>query len=135
MGKKIVPIFKTKIENGKMMFVPDNEEITNYIKNLEDGLYSIKIWQPNKTRTDKQHSLYWLYLNIIEKEGMGNAEELHEYFKRIHLQPVIIEVMGREITIPNSTKNLSTSEFSDYINKIYMETGVPIPSLDLWDLV
>ncbi len=102
-------------------------------KGFENGIYSIKVWQQSKTRTDKQHRLYWLYLNMIEKEGMGDAEELHEYFKRAHLQPVVIEVMGREMTIPNSTKNLSTSEFSDYISKIYMETNVPIPSLDLWD--
>jgi hypothetical protein len=134
MGKKIVPIFKAKIEDGKMSFIPDNEEMTMYLRSLENGIYSIKVWHQGKERTNKQHGLYWLYLNMIEKEGMGNAEELHEYFKRVHLQPVIIEVMGKEMAIPNSTKNLSTSEFSDYLSKIYMETNVPIPSLDLWDL-
>lgn len=131
MSRKIVPVFWKKIEKGKI--IDDNEEFKQYLNDLKDGQYCIKVYEPTKQRTDRQRRLYWLYLNILEKEGMGEAEDLHEYFKRVHLQPIVIEVLGIEMTIPNSTNKLSTKEFGEYLEKIYLETGVPIPTLDRWD--
>lgn len=133
MGKEITPIFQVLIKDGKLTHKTDIQEFESYIQNLQDGEYSLKVYKRSKIRTTSQHRLYWLYLNVLEKEGMGEAEYLNEYFKKTHLQPLLIEVMGKEMEIQNSTRNLTTKEFSELISKIYLETGVPIPTLDRWD--
>jgi len=81
-------------------------------------------------RTNKQNSFYWLYLDVIEKETGQFSEELHEYFKRKFLAPRELEMFNDKIKIPSSTTKLNKIEFSKYLNKIELLTGVPIPSYD-----
>lgn len=87
----------------------------------------LKIEPIGNERTNQQNRYYWLYLGIIERETGNCANYLHEYFKRIHLPPTYISVMGKEIKIPTSTTDLKKHEMSDYLDKICAETGVPLP--------
>lgn len=86
------------------------------------------------TRSLSQNSLYWLYLETIEKETGNSASDLHEYFKREFLPPKFIKVMikGKEIErkIPASTTELEKIPFTDYLDKICAMTGVSIPDTD-----
>jgi hypothetical protein len=64
---------------------------------------------------------------VIEKETGNDAQDLHEYFKRVFLPPRFTKVLGKEIKLPASTTGLTKAEFGDYLDKICAETNVPIP--------
>lgn len=83
-----------------------------------------------RTRSLSQNNLYWMYLEIIERETGNNANDMHEYFRRVLLSPKTLKVMGKEIKVPRSTTELKKHEFSDYMDKICAETGVPIPDTE-----
>lgn len=91
---------------------------------------TLRIEEEISTRTLSQNNLYWFYLEIIERETGNNKNDLHEYFKRKHLSPKFIKVLGKEIKIPRSTTELKKHEFSDYLEKICAETGVEIPDTE-----
>ena len=90
------------------------------------------------TRSMSQNSLYWMYLEIIQRETGNNANDLHEYFKREFLPPVFIKIkLGKELNakeierkIPASTKALSKTEFIDYMDRICSATNVSIPDTE-----
>lgn len=92
---------------------------------------TLKITEQINTRTIGQNNLYWLFLGLIEYETGNNASEMHEYFKRKFLPPKFIKIKigetEKEIKIPSSTTDLNKIDFSDYLDKISAETGVPIP--------
>ena len=82
---------------------------------------------PENKRSSRQNSYYWLYLGVIEAETGNDANDLHEYFKRIFLKPKFITVMGEEIKVPKSTKDLNKVEFGEYLDKICAKTNVLLP--------
>jgi hypothetical protein len=112
---------KWLIKDGKL-----SDATIAFIKNSL-GQYELIFRKLKRIRTIRQNKYYWAYLNIIEKETGNDSNELHEYFKRIFLQPKLINVLGHEIKIPGSTTKLSKLEFSDYIAKIEVECGIPSP--------
>jgi hypothetical protein len=83
------------------------------------------------TRSMSQNKLYWLYLEVIERETGNNANDLHELFKRKFLPAKFIKVRIKgketEIKIPSSTTELNKLEFVDYMDKISSETEIAIP--------
>lgn len=83
-----------------------------------------------RTRSLSQNNLYWMYLEIIERETGNNANDLHEYFRRTLLAPITLKVMNKEIKIPKSTTDLKKNEFSDYMEKICATTNIPIPDTE-----
>jgi len=121
-------IFTAK--EGKQDFgSPHNEaRFRNYLKESEGKLFRIE--RQITTRSLSQNSLYWLFLEVIEMETGNNAQELHEYFKRKYLKPIFIKVLGHEIKIPGSTKNMKKVAFGEYLNKISAETMIAIPDTD-----
>lgn len=90
-----------------------------------------KTWRlelPESKRSLSQNRFYWLYLGIIEQETGNNSEDLHELFKRTLLPPKFIKVMGVEIKIPMSTKELSKHQFGEYMDKISAKVEIAIPN-------
>ena len=83
-----------------------------------------------RTRSLSQNNLYWMYLEIIERETGNNANDLHEYFRRVLLSPKTLKVMGKEIKIARSTTELKKHEFSDYMDKINALVNIPIPDTE-----
>ena len=119
-------IHKAKIINNKIEFEHEflyKQDLEHY-EGKEISI-SIKPWKDN--RTVEQNSFYWLYLQLIEKETGEDANSMHEYFKRIYLEPKILKYCGKEFKVPASTTKLNKKEFSDYISKIEEVTGVPVP--------
>lgn len=88
---------------------------------------TFRLTLPETKRSDNQHRYYWLYLGIIERETGNDSNDLHEYFKRVFLPAKFIQVMGKEVKIPKSTKELTKNDFGEYLEKICAETGVPLP--------
>ncbi len=131
MSKKLVPIFKAELKNGKLIFGNRNKFL-GYISSLKDGAVEIVVRSFRKKRSHNQNNFYWMYLNLIGEETGDNPTDLHEYFKRRHLIPKFIKVLGKsEMKIPRSTTELSTGEFGEYMDKIEQESGIPIPDINV----
>jgi arginine deiminase len=127
-------IFRAK--EGKMTWeTPYNHD--RFLQNLrENEGKPYRIEPLISTRSMSQNSLYWLYLEVIQRETGNQATELHEYFKRELLPPKFIKVKikGKEIErkIPASTTELKKNEFIDYLDKISALCGVAIPDTESW---
>ncbi|MBF0247048.1 MAG: recombination protein NinB [Alphaproteobacteria bacterium] len=75
-----------------------------------------------KRRTTKQNALMWKWVNevadhVSDYTGM-DADEVHEFFKGKFLSPHVVEI-GGEIVEYRTTTKLTTSEMTDYMNRIY----------------
>jgi hypothetical protein len=66
-------------------------------------------------------------MNIIADETGMNVDELHAWAKGKFLTQEITEVFGDKVRLTKSTTELSKSEFSEYIQNIEIETGIPAP--------
>jgi hypothetical protein len=125
-------IFRAK--EGKMTWeTPLNHD--RFLQNLrENEGKAYRIEPLVSTRSMSQNSLYWLYLEVIQRETGNQATELHEYFKRELLPPKFIKVIikGKEIErkIPASTTELNKTDFIDYLDKISALCGVAIPNTE-----
>lgn len=125
------PLFIFTAEQGKQVFAHMSEiRFREHLAANEGKVYEIHM--RSRKRTVSQNKLYWKFLELIEKETGNNANDLHELFRRTLLSPTFIQVMGKEIKIPRSTTELSRTEFSDYIDKISAESGVPVPDTEDW---
>ena len=113
-----------KIEDGNLTDV-----VISFIKNTK-GKYRLIFEEWKENRSNQQNRYYWAYLKIISEELGDTSNDLHEYFKRKHLPPKFISVMGKEIKIPASTTKLSKEEFGKYIDSIELECGVVAPNPD-----
>lgn len=121
-------IFQAK--EGKMTWgsVYNHQRFLNCLKENEGKDFRIELLQ--STRSLSQNALYWMYLELIEKETGNPANDLHEYFRRTLLSPKWLKVMGKEIKVPQSTTELKKEEFSDYMDKICAEVNIPIPDTE-----
>jgi hypothetical protein len=114
--------------NGiKKLKMSSSDYFQTRIQKLPLGKYTVTVSDTKKRRSNSANAFYWVYLTLLEEETGNDKMELHEYFKRKHLQPRNIKVMGKEITIPGSTKTLKSYEMSEYIKKIEVETGILAP--------
>lgn len=126
------PVFQGKVEKGELIL--DNpERYKKYLQvNMEGKKVVLSLGPKLNHRSPSQHRFYWAYLGIIEAETGNTAFDMHEYFKRILLPPRFIKVMGKEIKIPASTKDLSKGTMIEYMMKISSLTEVPIPDPMEW---
>lgn len=119
-------IFYGKSVNGEIVW-GNKKSIFEYLSSVEGKDLAIKIDREKAIRSDNQHRFYWFYLRIIAIETGHTEDELHQLFKRILLPPTFIKVLGREMKIPATTRNLNKAEFGEYMDKISAETNIPIP--------
>lgn len=102
--------------------------LIDYIKQLQDGKYRVSVEKYVKSRSSNQNRLYWAYLRLIELETGQDSEDIHEVAKRKFLPPRFVDVQGEEIKLPATTTRLNSQEFSEYITKIEIWTGIPVPN-------
>src|SRR5690242_7865636 len=98
----------------------------------------IKEYKPN--RSNSQNALYWKWLEVVSAFMGEDKEDLHERFAVKFLGVDEKEVIFRDesgqvateiIRRPRSTKNLTTKEFSDYLNKIEITIATAFPDFRL----
>ena len=124
-------------KEGKMSWFStyNHERFLQNLRENEGKQYRIEL--DISTRSMSQNKLYWLYLEVIEKETGNSADNLHQLFRRTLLPPkfIKIEIKGKkqEIKIPKSTTELKKNEFCDYMDKICAETNIPIPDSEKWN--
>ncbi len=84
-------------------------------------------------RTENQNRFYWgVYLPLISKETGNDIDELHTLFKGMFLSKGIVEVLGHKVRKARSTTELSSGQFSEYIQRIEELTGVLAPSTEAY---
>lgn len=122
----ITPKFNGVIKEGKLYF--DKRDLFDiYIGSLSDNKKVEIIVRPvRKGRSDKVNNYYWAYINIISIETGNDSRLLHEYFKNKYLPPTIGHIKGKEIKIPPTTTTLSSFDMSNYMEKISIETDIPL---------
>lgn len=127
----------------------DEGDITNLqvladnLKELEAGRYLVRIEKANK-RSHNQNAYYWGVVCQLVYEGLKdlgfdnirNKDDAHEVMKNLFLKTK--EQIG-EVTIETvrSTKDLTRTEFMDYLQHIemwasdYLSISIPPPSTQL----
>ena len=119
--------FIVKIKDKEIDFgSPDNWARWHNYASEHDGKF-MRLVEPENKRSSSQNRYYWEYLEIIEMETGNDANDLHEYFKRLLLPPKWLKVLDKEIKVPSSTTDLNKQQFSDYLDKICSLTNVPLP--------
>jgi len=110
------------------------EEAIKHLKHIDRGppIMCVSIKEYRDTRSQAQNRLYWMWVNIIAKDQGNTPEELHEALKVRFLGFEVKHILGREVVIGNSTKELTTKEFTEYLNKVEalaqaLEIKLPIP--------
>jgi len=73
-------------------------------------------------------------LTCIAYETGHDKHEVHEYFKKLYLQPVEVVMFYGEIVQFWSTRNLNTIQFKHYLDKIQVfaatELAITLPDPD-----
>lgn len=111
-----------------LSFKPDNQRSwLDFLEKNDKKRVVIEITDDKPKRSLDQNALYWLYLDVIEKETGNLATDLHELFKRKFLPPIPKKILGVDFKLPASTKELSKAEFGEYLDKISAFTEIPIP--------
>jgi len=93
---------------------------------------TITLWLDSKLpkRSVQQNRFYFLYLRMIADETGNEVEDLHTYFKGKYLSRGITEIFSHKVRRVRSTTDLNKSEFSEYLQRIELESGVAIPSTE-----
>lgn len=127
------------IEDGK---IQNREEIRDQFQELKDGTYLIKI-STRKRRGLNQNAYYWGVVCEMVRDGLKDAgyrsilttDDAHEALKMLFLKKQIVnEETGECIESIGSTANLTTIEFSEYIERIiqwaaeYLSIVIPYPN-------
>jgi len=122
--------FVLKIEDGEAKMM-NKERFIEVTKTQQDGFYNLTMKKWGKDRSTRQNAYYWgIVMSLISKEVGHTAEELHEIFKKMFLPRKVLVFEGKEYEVVPSTKQLTTKEFNEYLERIIVkasEMGIVIP--------
>lgn len=72
------------------------------------------------TRSLRQNAAYWgVWLKAIEDATGIQAKAWHEFFKREFIPASVYEVQGKLIEVTETTTDLTTKEFSEYLEHVF----------------
>lgn len=122
-----------------MFFVLKSPQVlANCIASLKEFMgYSVEIKPYKKIRSTRQNKLYWSLLGIIAKDKGYDTEDLHLALKIRFLGTQEKTIAGQVYTVPNSTTKLTTTQFTEYVDRVYAlgaELGVKLPQPSFWGL-
>lgn len=111
----------------------DKEAVKQAIDLLKEGKpFNVTIKACNPKRSIPQNRTYWMWINCIHDDTGNDQDVLHEIFKKKFLGYDSHELDGITIERPRSTTNLSTVEFSAYMEKLQAwagsELGMTLPN-------
>jgi hypothetical protein len=110
------------------------------LRNLK-GLYRIEITRDRKLRTSAQNRLYFgVYVNALRLHLAAQGEpKTADFCHKMLAQKFLLETLFHPVTgevigeAPRSTADLTTKEFSDYLDNIQQylaeEFGIELPSI------
>lgn len=110
----------------------DRDGMTNFLRSNPDIVFELSI---SKKRSKKQNRVYWMYVNTLSECTGFSSEEMHEVLKFKFLKSELVNVnTGEILEFVKSTTELSTSEFTEFIDKIRLwsieklNVNLPLPN-------
>ena len=123
------------VKNGKFSFSENQRaKLNKMIQSKEGKVAQLTIGDIEKSRSGQQNKYYWgVVLELIADHTGAHENELHEYFIKEYSPKITVEVLGKVITRPKRTPEMTTVEFSEYIERIRVEASelqivIPDPS-------
>ena len=112
------------IESGKLK-IHYKEKFKESISQFSDGRVEVKVRRLYNKRSHPQNDYYWgcLIQEFIDgyKDTTGESitkNQAHEILKgQFNSKEIINQKSGEVIRVPQSTSNLTTTEFMDYIEE------------------
>lgn len=112
-----------------------DETIRRSVIGLIEALDISRPWQVliepvKKRRSLNQNALYWKWVGIIASDTGNDADDVHETLKDKFMVPREVEIFGEKRMV-RTTAKMSTGDFKDYMDKVYMfsvsELGLLLP--------
>ena len=127
---KLKPVFTGEIKNNEIK-IDDEIGYQIWIADLNGKRVRVIVEQETYKRTDPQNKYYWgVVVELLSQELGYETEEVHNLLKSMFLKRRVI-LKGKEYISIGSTAKLSTSQFTDYIEKIKrfssLELSIIIP--------
>lgn len=106
--------------------------IRNYLKLFDSRTVAVRLSKPTIARSLNQNSYYWgVVLTTIATETGNSTEDVHIAVKDMFLPRKFVKLGNREINIRKTTVDLTTAEFTQYIEQIRVwassELGLNLP--------
>ena len=126
---KLRPIFWGKVKKGKLDLY-DKEKFILWLAKLEGKEIELRVDKYKEKRTLAQNRYYWIICTIVAEETGHDPEEIHQIFKSMFLK-TWTKLKHKRIQRIQSTTELDTKEFTDYVDKCSrfagQELGIFIP--------
>jgi len=115
--------------NGRVLFngtlsIPLRSQITEWCNSHLDAPVKMTLEVKRKIRSNPQNAYYWGVTIPLVKQGFKDIghplseNETHEFLKKeFNLKEVELE-NGHSLTLPQSTTELTTVDFMEYLEKI-----------------
>lgn len=73
----------------------------------------------SRKRTIQQNKAYWKVIIKPIEDATGHPSKVwHEYFKTLFIEPDVVSLGGKILEIRESTTDMTTKKFSEYIENI-----------------
>jgi hypothetical protein len=132
------PFLTGEVVEGKLVF-DDPEKLSLAISNFEGKKVQVTINRVAKKRSKNENSYYWgVVIAKLVKEFGDTPDEVHKGLKEKFLRKEA-KILGEEVTITESTTELSTVEFEEYLSQIRMWASlewnivIPLPHEGSWE--
>lgn len=96
----------------------DLKQVAEIITTLPAGKWDIEVRKLRDKRTTEQNRLLWAIYTAIAEETGHTTEEIHEAAKALFLQPEVLKIGKREVTVSGSTTKRDVAEFGEYIERV-----------------
>lgn len=128
-----VPRIPARVDDQGVLRPADPLAWRQYLARQKGRDVWLTVVRQSKPHTSNQRAYYWAVVVDMVAASIGESrEETHELLKAKFLPEREIELLGgKKLTMPPSTKLLSTEEYSAYIERIRVWSaqwlGVSIP--------
>lgn len=113
MAFEISRKFDFEIQKGQIVDL-DTTKVMKHIASRKNGYYSLVIRKKTRNRSNKQNRFLWgVVYKILSDETGHSDEDVHRF-----LTGEFLKDRTGAIHVVKSTKDLTTKEFEDYIEKI-----------------
>lgn len=126
-----------KISDEGKLNLFNRAELTQWLRDNAGKDIVLKIERKKKKRSGQQSRYYWGVVIAMVRQAMNeygsnySSEETHEYLKKEFNWTEIEAKDGYMLKVPQSTTGLTTVDFMNYLDKIYLWAlevlGIVIP--------
>lgn len=93
--------------------------IADFLRSQDGNAVTVRLSKPRKPRSVKSNAFYWASIIGTLAGTTGHSpEEIHFFLKKEFLPRSFIKLGGKEIELQKSTTELTTQEFSEYLDRI-----------------